>query len=35
MGKAIQIPAGPRINGFRPHLTLEYVHDERPFAGLD
>lgn len=26
MGKAIMCPAGPTIDGFRPHLTLTYVN---------
>lgn len=34
MGKAIQVPAGPQIDGFRPHLTLEYVHNVILFAGV-
>jgi len=25
MGSAIMCPAGPRIDGFRPHFTLVYI----------
>ncbi len=28
MGSAIMCPAGPRIEGFRPHFTITYVETE-------